>query len=914
MIIGNLRLKFIFALALYTFSGVLWGLAFAKDRELQPLRNLGVYNQGWKTSAQQLESEPFERPGFGWLFPERGLSTFEVPSTDTLGWKLALKTKRTSRTYVRPVGPVRRPLTLIPKLKPKRYIDAGDLRDPFLLLRGYEDNTANPIRPGETLDGERFYSYSNSRDFIDKNYRDSGFALNDIFGRVIVSESTELCMRCHYGIEEISKNHKFRCTKCHGGNGNTSSKKKAHRKMVSNPSDLKYADKYCGKCHADQVTKVKASLMATAKGVINFTRYALGVQGSQDPPFSLFPTPGENLFPKRLDLAEEVLNGTEEVQVENSAVINHQGPMIDRYLRESCLRCHLQSPSPHRPGDYRSTGCAACHMIYTNDGRTVTRDRAIQNRQKARVKSDTNQFLGGYSANGLRNQRGYPVVHKFTVAVPSVQCEHCHHLNGPGNEFEGRFVRSPLSRPAGNKVDALQPVLHGARHDFLVPDIHREKGMHCIDCHGQREIKAGGPDINYQDKAVQIRCENCHGTTQKPPIEILLVESLPQTKAALKSASLNPNLMRKIKPGNVVMADSKGHLLYHIKKETSGWVLISKVTGKKHKLPILQKSPKISAHQLKSHMDQVECSACHAAWSANEWGTHLIYEDKPDWKRWNNWGFSDPVLQNLFLKRLTGENEQGSSLNWLTVTETKKGIQGEWEQGIWLNLTSESDWKTMLLGKNSRGKYSIMKPRHQYWYSRKSSDGSLVKARMSITQDGGPGLFMVPYSPHTIRRTARACESCHGNEEALGLGNPRLKRILDGAEFLRRLETGEKPLPYFQLKQLVAPDGQALQTVWPLGDARFLNPEEILSLSENSDRYRAYRYFNLRERGFPRLLSRQVFPEDRKRLAEEAKTGGVRRDEDYYFDLERGEFYQNKILPEPYEPEAEEIIPPLVPQ
>ena len=46
--------------------------------------------------------------------------------------------------------------------------------------------------------------------------------------------------------------------------------------MVSNPSDLNHAPKFCGKCHADQIEKVRQSLMATVKGEINLTRYAWG--------------------------------------------------------------------------------------------------------------------------------------------------------------------------------------------------------------------------------------------------------------------------------------------------------------------------------------------------------------------------------------------------------------------------------------------------------------------------------------------------------------------------------------------------------------------------------------------------------------------------------------------------------------
>ena len=111
------------------------------------------------------------------------------------------------------------------------------------------------------------------------------------------------------------------------------------------------------------------------------------------------------------------------------------------------------------------------------------------------------------------------------------------------------------------------------------------------------------------------------------------------SKAFLKTLSLNPNLAGKIKIGDVVLTNSKSRLVPHVKKKAEDWVLISKVTGKEHKIPILADRPKISAHQLKAHMERVECSACHARWAANEWGTHVIYNEETNLNRWRDWNF-----------------------------------------------------------------------------------------------------------------------------------------------------------------------------------------------------------------------------------------------------------------------------------
>src|SRR6266478_1020673 len=70
------------------------------------------------------------------------------------------------------------------------------------------------------------------------------------------------------------------------------------------------------------------------------------------------------------------------------------------------------------PGDFRSSGCSACHVIYANDrdaehsafysgagnmGRTQTAD-----------------------ANISKDESGHPIKHQFTSAIPSSQCMVCH--------------------------------------------------------------------------------------------------------------------------------------------------------------------------------------------------------------------------------------------------------------------------------------------------------------------------------------------------------------------------------------------------------------------------------------------------------------------------------------------------------
>lgn len=86
--------------------------------------------------------------------------------------------------------------------------------------------------------------------------------------------------------------------------------------------------------------------------------------------------------------------------------------------------------SNDHPGDYRSSGCTACHVVYAND------------------RSPTNSaWYAKYGNQGLsfsldptipKNERGHPIKHQFTTAIPSSQCIVCHMHQG--NNFVNPFL------------------------------------------------------------------------------------------------------------------------------------------------------------------------------------------------------------------------------------------------------------------------------------------------------------------------------------------------------------------------------------------------------------------------------------------------------------------------------------------
>lgn len=70
------------------------------------------------------------------------------------------------------------------------------------------------------------------------------------------------------------------------------------------------------------------------------------------------------------------------------------------------------------PGDYRNSGCTACHVIYAND--------------RSPIHSGPYAKFGnrGYSFNSdptiPRQESGHPIAHQFTNSIPTSQCMVCH--------------------------------------------------------------------------------------------------------------------------------------------------------------------------------------------------------------------------------------------------------------------------------------------------------------------------------------------------------------------------------------------------------------------------------------------------------------------------------------------------------
>ncbi len=247
-----------------------------------------------------------------------------------------------------------------------------------------------------------------------------------------------------------------------------------------NPGDLRVADETCGSCHMEIVENVMHSMMNHGamlwgaalynNGSIPLKNYAFGqAYGKDGAPLILkSPIPVTPEDTKKLGIVPYLApaptfhvsqtanifrifekGGEKPLELGLPNPFEPPGRPIRR-LSERGLgtltrtdplflgfhKTRLHDPllgflgSNNQPGDYRSSGCTSCHMVYAND------------------RSPTNSgWYSKYGHQGLsfssdpaipKNEKGHPIDHVFTRSIPSSQCMTCHiHV---GNNFVNPYL------------------------------------------------------------------------------------------------------------------------------------------------------------------------------------------------------------------------------------------------------------------------------------------------------------------------------------------------------------------------------------------------------------------------------------------------------------------------------------------
>ncbi|MDZ4376306.1 MAG: hypothetical protein U1C74_33400 [Phenylobacterium sp.] len=564
-----------------------------------------------------------------------------------------------------------------------------------------------------------------------------------------------------------------------------------------NPSDYRVARQACGACHMEVIERAERSLMATGamffggasynNGILPFKNYVLGeaythhgeparLLAPGDPPGTvtreqaqrgalptLYPAPTWQVTPPG-DVFRVFERGGRNINTQFAEVglpnslgqiqrleepgrpdirQSNRGPGTGLRAAIPLLNIHktrLNDPftwflgTNDQPGDYRSSGCASCHVVYANNRQPhASLTWAEYGRDGESFQADPTIPKG---------EPGHPIKHVFTRAIPTAQCMNCH-MHQP-NMFVNTYLgytmwdyeadaphmwpekqkyptseemRKVLDRnPEGAaprglwaNLDFLRNVFglnrklkdtqfadyHGHGWNFRaifkrnregelldkdgaviahddpekfhlagapdftpvgqnapgkavhMMDIHAEKGMQCADCHFSQDSHGSGLIYGEVANAVEIRCKDCHGTSQAYPT---LRTSGPAADPNGNDLSLlrNPDGQRRFewleRDGRQVLIqrsllDPKLEWQVKLTKDTVDRAspdfneksarakLMSKISQDGRPFSW---GPGVATGDLAHNDEEMECFACHTSWTTACAGCHLPIE--ANWK------------------------------------------------------------------------------------------------------------------------------------------------------------------------------------------------------------------------------------------------------------------------------------------
>lgn len=360
-----------------------------------------------------------------------------------------------------------------------------------------------------------------------------------------------------------------------------------------NPSDLRVTQlgAGCGQCHQAHATASSRSPIGSEMGIFSGAFFAAGMENAiaahqnlfQDtaadyawraasdpthvhdpnndgrvgsvleaPVWSSRATQGPDYLFRNQDFV--VANLVNDVNPDGSVVSNSRlAKLYQEQVAFTCGDCHLgSSGANNRYGDFRPSGCAACHMPYSLDGRSRSNDPnvpkfepadpdQIDDPERAHVRShrirgvartlsngttvegiDDHTCAGCHQGSnrmvmqywGIRLDQNEDVRRGFQYPANPVTFETTRldtRLFDPvvdNNTFNGRNHRQYL----------LKEDYDGDGRDDTPADVHYDAGMGCVDCHGTVDLHGdvaaanNGDIVSRMTHAVTIRCEDCHGS------------------------------------------------------------------------------------------------------------------------------------------------------------------------------------------------------------------------------------------------------------------------------------------------------------------------------------------------------------------------------------------------------------------
>jgi hypothetical protein len=666
------------------------------------------------------------------------------------------------------------------------------------------------------------------------------------------------------------------CVVCHGGNPNTLLKSEAHEGSIKylidnngpdefypDPASVWINEKTCGMCHQEQVSTQFTSLMFTEAGKIQGTTWGFGaLQGYEHNVANVAVE--EVDYHKRLgsDVYRKYMDELQEAEPQvfpDRMTALPASPTQDElnadprlavytYLRTECQRCHTGVKGHDVEGDFRGTGCGSCHIPYSNKGLYEGNDPTIDKKKKGK--------LLVHSMQGTRDAKVTVNGHSYS-GIPTKTCTACHNRGRRiGVSYEG-LMETSYSSPFTSSGDNPAKI-HKKKYMRLQSDLHLKKGMVCQDCHTSGDMHSLGDLSGAIQGAVEIECQDCHGTPDKYPWELPIGygDEIAGTAPKIgKARGLSQTIPEYLKQGSEdpvrdgYLLSSRGNALPHVVKNGDEIILYS-AGGKDLKLKPLKKitnqmgdtiDPKIAVSHMGAHIDKMECYACHATWAPQCYGCHINIdyssdEMKPDW-----------------VELAKNPNKHGQTPDAVSLEEIKK-IKEYLIRGNIEEQRSFLRWEDPPLVVNGEHRISPAIPGCQTTITIKNRKGKiLIKNHIfqipnveGAGEEGQLAIDMSPLNPHTTQKEARSCESCHNNPKAMGYGieggklyaAPDTNVVMDltdayGNVLPSQVDTQFNAIPNLKMdwSRFIDENNKQLQTVGHhFSGSRPLNEEELSKL------------------------------------------------------------------------------------
>lgn len=707
------------------------------------------------------------------------------------------------------------------------------------------------------------------------------------------------CLSCHDGIEDIRSDDSAMmltiralgtahgdpagCVICHGGTPGATTKEQAHsgipatmtvgpKTFYPDPGSLFITENTCGQCHSGYTYRLERALMNTEAGKIQGNLHTWGVQEVQyynvpwgnydvddpDGPVPSIGTESYKAYMAKLKAMYPKLFPDQLKQIPQPSVDQiEKNPALAgfTYQRQQCQRCHVTVRGREKRGDYRGMGCSACHMLYGNEGIYEGDDPTIDKKEHGHILR--HRIYGTREAGG---------------GIPVETCNSCHNRGKRiGVTYQG-LMEFPYGTPFSNEDGELQPKLHTKQYLFISDDLHHQYdqswrdnpkgGMLCQDCHTTIDMHGDGNIFGTTLAQVEIECQDCHGTPGTFPWELPLGfseehnQELDPTPRGLADKPLAETaaFATRYEAKDGYLLSARGNPLGNVVKDGEK-VILHSATGVDFEVPILKtlhtndtwRSPNASVamDRVKTHMQNLECYACHSSWVPQCYGCHvkMDYSNTKDGK---------PRMDIDWVTSGSVRTEDGQT------AESRLGTPGILSPGRVQESRSYLRWEDPVLGINGEGRVTPLMPGCQVVFTVIGRDGQVIVSNMiakaqdeaeAAGQDHVPlALDMAPVQPHSAQRKARTCESCHNNPKAFGLGIGggvfQTRYTQDIVEDLIDQETGEViPRNYkiqipsipdldFDWSRIVHEDGRQLATVgthWPLSRALSKDERERLT-------------------------------------------------------------------------------------